>query len=172
MSRSWTPPPWVILWTALAGLVVFLVVIRSVLPPFVIGAAGAYVFSPVADSIQHRWRLPRWAAVTLLYVAILGPIIIAAVVFGPRLLGQTRSLLFRGPIIIASLIENIVGAGPYTAFGPATDSRQLAAEIIADIGATFETPSNALHLVSGIATFALSARRDPNRALRGGSPSL
>ena len=156
MNPSRTPPQWVILWTGLAALIVFIYMIRSVLPPFLIGAAGAYIFSPVAATIQRRWKLPRWAATALLCVAVLGPVIVAGVVFGPRLVGETRLLVVRGPTIIAGLIENVLGPGPYTAFGPSTDSQQVAAALIAAISGTIDTPSNALHIVSGVMEGVLS----------------
>jgi predicted PurR-regulated permease PerM len=156
-NSSLTPPRWVVVWTGVAALIVFVYLIRSVLPPFLVGAVAAYIFSPVVESIQNRWRLPRWAALVILYVALLGPFIVVAIFFGPRFVEETRLLVIRGPFIVTRLIEQIFGVGPYSGFGAATDSRQLANDIVAGIRDTLGTPSTALHLVSSIAEFALNA---------------
>ena len=36
---------------------------RAVLPPFIIAAVLAYIFSPVVDQLERRTRLPRLAVV-------------------------------------------------------------------------------------------------------------
>ncbi|HLZ07445.1 MAG TPA: AI-2E family transporter, partial [Chloroflexota bacterium] len=156
-NRSLTPPTWLIAWTTLAALAVFIYVIRSVLPPFVVGAVGAYIFSPVVESIQNRWRFPRWVAVFLLYVLALAPLAVLVIFLGPRFIQETRMLIVRTPMIVARLVEQIFGVGPYTSFGAATDSQQLSTAIVDAIRSAIGSPSNALHLVTVAAEFSLNA---------------
>ncbi len=151
-----TPPRWVITMTALVALIILLYLIRGVLPPFLIGAIGAYVFGPVVVSIQDRWRLPRWAAVLLFYLVAWAPIVVVLVVLGPRLVVETRLFIIRFPVIVARLVEQSLGAGPYSGFGAATDSNQVATAIIDAIRNALDTPSTALRLVTGVADFGLN----------------
>jgi predicted PurR-regulated permease PerM len=156
-NRSVSPPPWLIAWTSLAAVGFFIYLVRSVLPPFIIGAIGAYIFSPVVESIQNRWRLPRWVAVAILYVLALAPMVILAIFLGPRFIQESRLLIVRTPFIVTWMIEQVIGMGPYSAFGAATDSQQLSAAIVEAIRDSLGTPINALRLVTAIAEFGLNA---------------
>jgi predicted PurR-regulated permease PerM len=142
------PPRWVIWWTAIALLALFLYAIRSILPPFVIGAVVAYVMSPVVHRIQERWRLPRGAAIALLYLGLLVPLIILIVYFGPRLVEESRQLITQTPFILIRIIEQVSGPGPYDLFGATMTSRDIAIALIEMIRGAVGTPGAALRIVT------------------------
>ncbi|HEY8432664.1 MAG TPA: AI-2E family transporter [Sandaracinaceae bacterium] len=77
-------------------LVLVLFVFRAVLAPFALGLVIAYVFAPVANAMTRirigRARMPKWVAVVIIYVALLGGIA-AAIAFGvPRITAETQRL--------------------------------------------------------------------------------
>ena len=141
----------------MAAVALFIYLIRAVLPPFIVGAIGAYIFSPVVESIQRRWQFRRGVAVALLYVLALVPLIVVAIFLGPRFVQESRLLIVRTPFIVTRLVEQIFGIGPYSAFGSATDSQQLTTAIVDAIRNSLGTPINALHFVTAVAEFALNA---------------
>src|SRR5712692_3795627 len=105
-------PPWVVVWTAAGVLALFIYLVRSVLPPFLIGAAGAYIASPVVANLQERRRLPRAAAIALVYLAVLVPIALLAIFFGPRFFEETRQLVLRTDRIPGQNLDMFFGPGP------------------------------------------------------------
>ncbi len=65
---------------AVLGLI-FLLLVRHVLPPFALALIAAYVVSPLVDRLVGRTHLPRALAVTVVYLVILGLIVTASVAF-------------------------------------------------------------------------------------------
>jgi predicted PurR-regulated permease PerM len=71
------------------ALLVILYAFRSILVPFILALALAYVFSPVVTWITRlggkKRPLPRWVAVLGLYTALLAGMVLFSVAFLPRL---------------------------------------------------------------------------------------
>jgi len=150
------PPRWVVWWTAAILIALFAYAIRSILPPFVIGAVAAYVLSPLVARIQGRWRIPRGAAIALLYLALLVPLILFVVYFGPRFVEESRQLITQTPFILIRIIEQVVGPGPYDLFGTTTTSREIAGALIEAIRGSLGTPGAALRIVTTVAGVTLN----------------
>jgi predicted PurR-regulated permease PerM len=149
-------PTWAI-WIGLIALALFLYLVRSVLAPFVVGGFIAYVLSPVVGTIQERWNLPRALAIATVYLAILGPIALLIVLFGPRFLAESRLLVLQAPTILTTLIEDLFGVGPYDFFGTTLDARQVVFGIVGSIRETFGTTAAAIRLVADLSDFFLKA---------------
>jgi predicted PurR-regulated permease PerM len=150
------PPPWVVWWTAAVAIGLFVYAIRSILPPFVIGAVAAYVLSPVVVRIEERWRVPRGAAIGLLYLVLLVPLVVLVVYFGPRLVEESRQLISQTPFILIHIIEQVFGPGPYDLVGTTTTSRDIATALIETIRGALGTPAAALRIVTTLAALALN----------------
>ncbi len=101
---------------------------RAVLLPFLLAAILAYVLSPLVDRMQRvplRGRhAPRWVAVVLLYLALLGSLALFGVLGLPRLAAEVQQLAQEVPgalnhvreTWIPSLEERLRGAmAPYAA---------------------------------------------------------
>jgi predicted PurR-regulated permease PerM len=149
-------PGWVIRIGGILAAFLFLYLVRSILPPFIIGGAIAYVLSPVVDRIELRWSVPRGIAIAGLYATLLVPVVVLAVLLGPRFLEETRQLLFRTPTLLTRLIQDFFGLGPYSVFGTSTDARQISVDLIDSLRGTFGTPTQAIHFISAIAEFTLA----------------
>jgi predicted PurR-regulated permease PerM len=76
---------------ALAVVFWLLVSAWSVLTPFILGAAIAYVLLPLMNLLDH-W-LPRWASIVIVLVAFLVVVLLAVVFIVPPLINQLVSLV-------------------------------------------------------------------------------
>ncbi len=76
---------------ALAVIVWLLASAWSVLTPFILGAAIAYVLLPLMNLLDH-W-LPRWTSIVLVFVAFLAVVLLAVVFIVPPLIHQLVSLV-------------------------------------------------------------------------------
>jgi predicted PurR-regulated permease PerM len=91
----------VLLVVAGLALVALLYAFRSILVPFVLALAIAYVFSPVVGwmtRIGGRKRpLPRWVAVIVLYTGLLAGLVFFSVAFLPRLADELGVMMKEVP---------------------------------------------------------------------------
>ncbi len=93
----------IVFWLiALAVFVAALYLLRSILLPFVLGAAVAYFLDPVADRLE-RQGLPRWLAATLLTVFFLFSVALFFALLAPLLLAQANSFAGRIPAYVDML---------------------------------------------------------------------
>jgi len=143
--QAW--PGWLIV-LAIVALAVFLYSVRQVLPPFIIGAVLAYIFSPVVSALQRRLRLSRLPAVALFYAIVFVPLIILGVFFGRTLLDETGELIARAPGILANLLRQIFGAGPVIVFGRTLLPYEVATLAIDSLWAYLGTPQEAVYLAT------------------------
>ena len=82
-------------WLPIAVLGVVLIgvlyLIRDNLPPLILAGMMAYLLNPVVD-IGERRRLPRWASIALLYLALVGVIVLLIAVLIPMIVEQIQDL--------------------------------------------------------------------------------
>lgn len=102
-------------WFGLAVLLVvggLLYVLSPILMPFVASAALAYLGDPLVDRLEAlklgRFRLPRGAAVSVVFVVILLVAILALIVLLPQLEAQISALLKKAPGYLAWLRANVL----------------------------------------------------------------
>ena len=89
---------WAIAIAALAVVVLFAAYLaRHVLLLIYIAALFAIGFSPVVRVIERQPRIPRWLAILLLYVAILGIVTLILVLIAPPLISQAKGLWAAAP---------------------------------------------------------------------------
>lgn len=93
----------VIFWiSAAAVFVLFLLLFRSILLPFVAGLALAYILDPVADRLE-RWGLSRLMATIVILTAFLVFFVVALMIIVPVLASQLVGLLDRLPSYVDSI---------------------------------------------------------------------
>jgi predicted PurR-regulated permease PerM len=84
-----------------ALLVSILVVFRGVLTPFAVGLVLAYVLAPLAHALTRlhlgRFRLPKWAAVIVIYVCLLGGLGTAIAFGAPRVVVEAQRVAREAP---------------------------------------------------------------------------
>ena len=89
---------------ALVGFLLFLWLFRSVLLPFIMGMALAYVLDPVADRLERIGMNRLWATITILIVALV--VFVIALLFAiPVLINQVSEFLQHVPGYVRQLRE-------------------------------------------------------------------
>jgi predicted PurR-regulated permease PerM len=73
------------------GVVAFLALGHAILLPFLLAAVLSYVLFPLVKRVE-RARVPRWAAILLVYLVTVGGAVGFASVVVPRLIGEMKSL--------------------------------------------------------------------------------
>jgi predicted PurR-regulated permease PerM len=124
-------PRWVWAWALLLGFLLFLFWARTVLSPFIIAAALAYIFSMVVDRVQARLGWPRILVVTIFYVVVLGALGIALYFGGETLYQQSRDIVAKGPNVLETALKQFMGDNTYEFAGQTWDARLLAERITA-----------------------------------------
>lgn len=99
----------IFLWVSGLAAIAILVVSAEVLLPFVLGLLVAYVLLPAVLRVEQM-RIPRWAAILLVYAATLGAIggFIALVV--PSLISEGQALRKELPSTIDHVQANVLPA--------------------------------------------------------------
>lgn len=105
-----------ILWTiAVAALAVAILyaafLVRHVLLLIYIAGLLAIGFSPVVRLIERQRRIPRWLAILLLYVVILGSVAIVISLVAPPLIEQAKGLWDAAPRMFDRGQEYLIDRG-------------------------------------------------------------
>ena len=91
---------------ALVFVVVFLVLLSSILLPFVAGMALAYFLDPLADRLEAR-RVPRGLATTLVLAAFFIVFVAVLLLLLPLLQGQLVGMVQQLPGVIRAAIDGL-----------------------------------------------------------------
>jgi predicted PurR-regulated permease PerM len=113
-TPRWTLPPARILARyALVALAVFVVVslliaAGSALVPFVVGLVLAYLIAPLINKFDKR--LPRWAAILIVYAIVAVVIVVVILLIVPPLISQLSRLivLFTDPNQLQTLLQQML----------------------------------------------------------------
>lgn len=95
----------VLLLAALVGIYV-LVQLTPILVPFLLGAGFAYMLNPVVDRLTN-WRMPRWVAVSLVFLLLLLFWVTLAILVIPLLLQQAENFWQRSPELLSQLDQTL-----------------------------------------------------------------
>lgn len=148
-----------VLWGAIALGTVF--VFRAVLLPFFLAVVLAYVFAPLITRATRPTAsgksLPRWVAVVLLYITLLGTLGTLIGVGVPRLITEGESLTHDVPRAIADArrewlprieakLRELLGDGVLPIVAPGTDTAELGGADVVTSAARLE-PDEAIRVV-------------------------
>ena len=126
------------------GLILYFA--RGVLSPFIIGGLLAYIFSPLVDQAEARFRLPRLAAVAIFFVALLSLLGLGIWLLETRLAAEVRALGREGPNLVDAAFARLLGTERFQLFGQQVDPHLLAVWTNRALAETFGTPGDALHV--------------------------
>jgi predicted PurR-regulated permease PerM len=92
-----------VFWTgALVLLLLVLWVLKSILLPFILGMALAYLLDPIADRLQRAGMSRFWATIAIVLLSLL-VLVLAALVVVPLLVSQASDFLERLPSYVTRL---------------------------------------------------------------------
>jgi predicted PurR-regulated permease PerM len=86
--------PWLVIWLLAAGWLLYL--LSPILTPFIVAALLAYLGDPLVDRLEER-RLPRSAAVSVVFLVIVGLLVLLLLILIPRIEEQISTLVAKLP---------------------------------------------------------------------------
>jgi predicted PurR-regulated permease PerM len=119
---------------------------RAALPPFIIAAVLAYIFSPVVDEAESRARIPRWAAVAGLYVLLLGGLGLGVWFLETQLVREVRALSNASPGLVDAAFIRLLGGDRFAVLGQEVDAHTLAEWTSDRLAETVAAPTDALRV--------------------------
>ena len=149
-------PAWVSL-AVLAGVAVFLYLVRSILPPFIIAGVLAYVFSPLVGWIEKRGRMRKPFAALIFLLAVLGPMVLVGWIVEPALARETNDLATDAPNIINNLLIQLFGSSRVDILGQTLDSRTVGVYLQRGILDALGSPPGAIRAAAVVAEVLLEA---------------
>jgi len=102
-------------FTVLLGFLVFFLILVLIwllidlLTPVLVGLLLAFIFSPLVNWTNRKWRFPPWLTVTLLLLLLAAVTAALAIYLVPLFLQQASEFLQKVPDYIESLMESISG---------------------------------------------------------------
>ena len=107
------------------AVVVFVYLIRSILFPFVMAGALAFVCTPLIDRLTTRMRMPRSAAAALVFIVLVTVFGVLGYLVVPFLIDEVKGTIINLRGTIQHAIEGAVGSGTVDLLGQQTDAAQL-----------------------------------------------
>ena len=110
------------------ALVVFVYLVRVILPPFVFAGILAYVFTPVIDRLSARTGKPRWPFAAAVLVILVGIGTAAGYLAVPVLLHELTAV---GSLkaTIAGFMQRFIGTSTVTLLGEPINAAQIGASV-------------------------------------------
>ncbi len=113
-------------FAAIFAAVVFVYLIHSILLPFVMAGALAFVCTPLIDRLTARMHLPRLAAAALVFVMLVAVLGVVGYIAAPSLIDEMKGTITDLQTTIQRTIESALGSGKVELLGQQTDAAQLA----------------------------------------------
>jgi predicted PurR-regulated permease PerM len=101
-SGGWTRERIVFLALSSAVVIALLIWAAEVLLPFILALIIAYVLAPLVERVE-RWRVPRAAAIILVYMLTLGSIYLSIAAIAPRIYLETAKFMREAPTLAEQL---------------------------------------------------------------------
>ena len=146
------------LTAVIVAVLVFLFYVRTILTPFVLAAALAFILNPAMDWGQARLRWPRWIFAVLLYIAVLAILVLPLLLFGGQLARDIADTATHLPQLVHKYVGEVAKfAGP--TFGIAVDPDQISNDILTrgrnflQTGAVFSVAGYGFGAIFGIILF-------------------
>jgi predicted PurR-regulated permease PerM len=101
-SGGWTRQRVIFLTVSSVVVATLLVCVREVLLPFILALIIAYVLAPLVERVE-RWRVPRAAAILIVYAITLGSIYLSIAAIAPRIYLETAKFMRDAPSLADKL---------------------------------------------------------------------
>ncbi len=138
-------------WLAVFLLVMFILAVRSVFPPFIIGAIVAYLLLPAVRWLAETCKMHKAFAVAIIYVTVAVTWGILGWLFLPTLMEQFNQLATQRHEIIAKLIVQLNNS-----FNMSLRVDETVAQVTSSMEGAFGRPSEIVHLGGLVSHWLLS----------------
>jgi predicted PurR-regulated permease PerM len=137
-------------WLVAIAALVFLYLIRAILPPFVIAVLFAYILVPGVDAVAERFRVHRFFVVAALYLLLI--LILSALFWWlrPTIMVEVHSLGRDSVEVVRRAIVQLTGSEQFELFGNTFVAHDVARSIVDQVRATFNSPRTAFDLAQAL----------------------
>lgn len=139
---------------AVAGVALFVYLIRFILLPFVVAGVIAYICTPLVDWLAARTRLPRALFAILVFLALIGLAGLLAAVAGHRLVAEAGGAVADLQNTLDRLLHSSSGDQTIAVFGHTIDVAAMIRAAMARLPDVFDQPNLPL-LAAGYGIAAL-----------------
>ena len=106
-NRYFAEPQAAILLLFIVGVALVIAFFGDILVPLLAGVALAYLVEAIISPLQKRCHLPRWLALTIVYVLFIGLFVVALVWLLPLLSKQLGQFLAEIPVMLQTFHQYI-----------------------------------------------------------------
>jgi predicted PurR-regulated permease PerM len=131
-----------------AGLFLFLYLVKDILLPFVVAGIVAFVATPIIDRLTARTRAPRWVHALAALGVLLGLATILALVGAPPLLQELRRIAGDLQGTVTGFLRVLLGSGSFDLMGQRLDAAGIGAMIARDAQAWMAQDGHLLELAA------------------------
>jgi predicted PurR-regulated permease PerM len=114
----------------IAGLLVFIYLVRGILLPFVVGAIVAFVCAPLVDGTARRAHLPRWVPALIVLLALMGIAVLVVVLGLPSLLHEGARIANDLQGTVEGFVRAVIGNRTVNLMGTTLSASSLAAYLL------------------------------------------
>jgi len=117
-------------FAVIAGIALFLYLVRDILLPFVLGGIVAYICTPLIDWLNRRTGLPRFAIAMIVLVVLMTVAALFGFLVGPSLVSQIMNIVGDLHGTVTRFAQALIGDGSFTLLGQSFDATQIADEVV------------------------------------------
>lgn len=143
-------------WLPILAALVFLWIVRAILPPFVVAAVLAFALAPWVERAEAQFRVPRAVIVGAFYLLFLLALALAGFFFVPALTRESRDLIRNLPQVLDQAILQISGSSRIDVLGTETDAARLSEQLSRALSDFIGRPEDVVRLaetaIEGILT--------------------
>jgi predicted PurR-regulated permease PerM len=136
-----TPARW---FLVLVGLL-FLWLVRDILPPFLFAAILAFALTPLLEQLETRWHIHRVVLVAGTFILLLVLVGLLAVWLWPILVRESRELTQNLPAILERTFIQLAGSDRLDVLGLELSAHTLAEQLRSTMREVLGTPRDVLH---------------------------
>jgi predicted PurR-regulated permease PerM len=137
----------------IAGIIVFLYFVRSILLPFVIGGIVAFVCEPLIDGTARRTRLPRWVPALAVLLVLLGLAVLVGLLGVPPLMSEIAKIAGDLQGAVAGFMRALIGNRTLSLMGTTLDASSLTTYLLGAVRTWVVSDSR----IAELATYVVAA---------------
>jgi predicted PurR-regulated permease PerM len=135
-------------FVGIAGVLIFLYLIRSILLPFVLGGIIAHLCTPLIDWLRRRAHVPRFVSAMGILALLMSATAIVAYVAGPALVHQITRVMGDLHGAISRFAYQLIGDQTFTIGGQQIGAAKIADDAINGIEHWLAQPGEIVTLVA------------------------
>lgn len=98
-TKIWAVTIFIIVITAL------IISVAPIFPPFIFAAFLAFILNPAVKSLESFFKIPKWAAISVVFLLLAAVITLAVILLIPVVIDQTKAIVEKLPEVSEKITE-------------------------------------------------------------------